>query len=810
MKKRRMPKATPALTKQKIFFELKKPDEFIVKTPKNTRDVAGFERIAPNGIMQIGKDTWSKSYRLQDVNYTTKTYDEQLAFFYDWCKNINTFDIAVKITVFNENRDMQEIREKIFYRHKEDNYDWLRDAYNDIMESKITEGRQGIRQEKFLTITVKRRDYEAARAYLSSLEAGFISNFAGLSGALIPLNADERLRVLWNFDHMGEEAAFDLRLEDEVAALHSVKDRLANTRMDFDSDIDRFSLDDRVCSMLYLDPESYPTSLKDTFLKELAELPIRSIYTIDYEPIPQDVAVRTLEDKLMGVEKKISTQQQKRNKSGAFTSDISYKVRREKKELESMLDDLRDNDQKMFWVGVTVGVIAENEEQLNEELTSITQVAEKATCRFYPYYMRQREALATALPVGGRYVDMMRALFTSAAASFVPYNVVEMQMMDQPFYYGINQVSKEPIWANRKKLMNGNGFVLSVPGGGKSFTGCKMEAGSVFLTTEDDIIFVDPTLEYFDVADAYGGAVVNLATYADRYMNPLEVNLISLDLDDTKGQVREKCSFMLGICEQAMEGALPPEYKSIIDRCTRNLYKKIAMLPVEKREQPIMTDFIQELHVQKEPEAKRIALIMEIFVDGSLNIFNHRTNVDVENRVIVYGMRDLGAELSGIAMLVMLEAIRQRIIRNFELGKATWLYVDEFHVLIGKPFSRNYFIALWAQVRKLGGLCTGITQNVVTVLKDPITSTLISNSEYTMLLRQAAPDAAALGKALEGLSEAQIKYTTNAAPGTGLIRFGGTILPFDNQIPSDNPVYDVYNTNMHEKAAKKKAETAIG
>ena len=197
-------------------------------------------------------------------------------------------------------------------------------------------------------------------------------------------------------------------------------------------------------------------------------------------------------------------------------------------------------------------------------------------------------------------------------------------------------------------------------------------------------------------------------------------------------------------------------------------------------------------------------------MDGSLNIFNHRTNVDVENRVIVYGMRDLGAELSGIAMLVMLEAIRQRIIRNFELGRATWLYVDEFHVLIGKPFSRNYFISLWAQVRKLGGLCTGITQNVVTVLKDPITSTLISNSEYTMLLRQAAPDAAALGKALEGLSEAQIKYTTNAAPGTGLIRFGGTILPFDNQIPSDNPVYDVYNTNMHEKAAKKKAETAIG
>lgn len=809
MKKGRIPKATPALAKQKIFMELKQPDKLMAEHPKNTRDTIEFARIAPNGIFQVGKEKWSKTYRLLDVNYTTKTYDEQLSFFYDWCKNMNSFDISVKLTIFNGNRNMKEIKEKIFYRYRSDDYDWLREAYNDIMESKITEGRQGIRQEKFLTITVKRKDYEAARAHLSSLEEGFVNSFVGLSSALIPMDGSERLQVLWNFYHMGKEETFDINIEKEIAALHSVKDILADTRMDFDSEIDQFSMDDKVCKMLYLDPESYPTSMRDTFLKELTELPIPSIYTIDYEPIPQDVAIKTLEDKLMGVENKITKQQQKRNKNGAFTSDISYKVRREKKELENMLDELRDNDQKMFWVGVTVGIIAGDEEKLNEELTAVTQVVEKATCRLFPYYMRQREALATALPIGGRYVDMMRALFTSAAASFVPFNVVEMQMMDQPFYYGINKVSREPIWANRKKLMNGNGFVFAVPGAGKSFTGCKMEAGSVFLNTEDDIIFVDPTLEYFDVAEAYGGAVINLASYANQYMNPLEVDLETLDFDDKSGQVREKCSFMLGICEQAMEGALPPEYKSIIDRCTRDMYKKIAMLPVDEREQPIMTNFIEELNRQKEPEAKRIALIMEIFVDGSLNIFNHQTNIDVDNRVLVYGMRDMGEELEGIAMLIMLENIRMRIIRNFYLGRATWLYVDEFHVLIGKPFSRNYFISLWAQVRKLGGLCTGITQNVVTVLKDPITSTLISNSEYTMLLRQAAPDAAALGKALDGLSEAQIKYTINAAPGTGLLRFGGTILPFDNTIPKDNPVYDVYNTNMHEKVAKKKAETAI-
>lgn len=767
------------------------------------------KRIALNGIFQVGPEKWSKCYRMVDVNYTTKTYDEQLAFFHEWCKTINSFDVSVKITVFNENRNMKEIREQILYRYKQDAYDWLRAAYNDIMERKIVEGRQGIRQEKFLTVTVERKDYEAARAYLSSLEGSFINNFAALSSALIPMDADERLRVLYYFYHTGQEESFDLKAERELMRAGSVKDFLANAVMDFDSRIDRFFMDGKVCSVCYLDPSSYPATLNDTFFTELSGLPMRSVYTIDYEPIPQEIAIKTLEEKLMGVESMIAKQQQKRNRNGAFSSDISYKVRREKKELEEMLDELRDNDQKMFWIGASFAVLADSEEELEKRLTAANQVVEKAACRILPYYMRQREAINTALPIGGRYVDRMRAMFTSSAAAFFPFNVVEMQMTDHPFYYGINQISKEPVFANRKKLLNGNGFVFAVPGGGKSFTGCKMEAGSVFLNTEDDIIFVDPTLEYFDVAEAYGGAVINFATYSTDYVNPLEVDLASLDKEDTAGQVREKCGFMLGICEQAMEGGIRPEYKSLIDRCVRLVYQGISDKPAGERRQPVMSDFIKTLMAQKEPEAKKIGLVLELFVDGSLNVFNHQTNIDIENRVLVYGLRDMDENLAGLAMLIMLESIKQRIIKNSKRGRATWLYVDEFHVLLGRPYSRAYFISLWAQVRKLGGLCTGITQNVVTVLKDPVTSTLVSNSEYMVLLKQAAPDAAALTKALENLSDAQIKYTTNAEPGTGLIRFGGTILPFDNRIDRDNPVYDVYNTNMHEKAARKQAEAAV-
>lgn len=800
-------KKPKVISKRKYFMDLKTPDTVRISHPKTVQEMLEIWKIAPNGIFQVGKEKWSRTFLIVDINYNTRTYEEQLSFFYDWCKTLNAFDIAVKITIFNEHRNMEEIREKILYPHKNDAYDWLRDAYNDIIEKKIIEGKQGICQEKFLTITVKRNDYESARAYLATLEAAFMNNFAALTSALIPLNANERLSVLNKFFHIGKEESVSFDVEEEMLYGHDIKNDIVNDSMEIGTDY--FKMDDVIGTVLYLDPQSYPTSLEDKFLNDMANLPIESMYTVDYEPIPQDVAVKTLEEKLMGVERTITKQQEKRNSNGNFSSDISYRVRREKEEIEKMLDQLRENDQKMFWVGVSAVILAKDEEELSDRVTSVSQIAEKATCRIAPYYLRQREALDTALPIGGRYVEKMRALFTSSAGVFMPFNIVEMQMTDEPFYYGVNQVSKEPILANRKSLFNGNGFVFGLPGGGKSLTGCKMEAGSVFLRTDDDIIFVDPTLEYFDVAEAYGGAVINLASYTNQYLNPMEIDLELLDVDDTSGQVREKCEFMLGICDQAMRGGLKPEHESIIDRCVRHLYGKIALKPMEEREQPVMSDFMDIIKQQEEQEAKDIALVMELFTEGSLNIFNHPGNVDIENRVIVYGLRDLGDKLSGVAMLVMLESIRQRIIRNFKRGRATWLYIDEFHVVMRKSYSRDYFISLWKQVRKLGGLCTGITQNIVELLEDKITSTLVSNSEYIILLKQAGPDADALLKAFPNISTAQMKYATNAAKGTGLVKFGDTVIPFDNRIDKENPVYDVYNTNMHEKIAKKKAGAGV-
>ncbi|MBE5898261.1 MAG: hypothetical protein E7279_01510 [Lachnospiraceae bacterium] len=801
-----MKKKKTVLGSRKQFEKLKRAESLINEHPKSAQDIIEILQLAPNGLFKVGKNKWSKSYELVDVNYTPKTFDEQLSFFSEWYKTINSFDVHIKITVFNRNRNMELIENEILYQHHNDDFDWLRDSYNDIIENKIFEGKNGVEQVKILTICVEKENYEEAKASISTLESNFISNFVSLGSNLVPLSTNERLRLLYNFYHCGDENIFNLDINQEIINGRNYKDYIAPNYIDFNNSVDSFETDRFVGSCYYIEPSSYPRKLTDNLFINLTNNSFVSCFTIDFVPVSQDITYKTLENKLLGIENKIVKQQDKRNRTGNYSSDISYKVRREKEELEDMLDHMREDDQKMFWVGVSFVVCAENEEKLKNNINVLKQITEKETLEIAPYFSQQREALNTILPYGVRQVNKLRSLFTSSAGALMPFNVLELQQTDHPFYYGINQISKEPIFANRKKSVNGNGFVFGVPGGGKSFTGCKMEIGSVFLNTEDDIIVVDPTLEYFDVAEAYNGQIINLSTATKHHMNPLVVDLERLQVDMSDGQVREKSEFMLGLVDQAMEGGMKPAHKTLVDRAIRILFDGIASKPISQRKQPIMSDFVEILKQQEEKESRDIVIALELFTEGGLNIFNHQSNVNINNRVIVYGLRDLGENLTGVAMLVMLENIRQRIIENSQKGVATWLYIDEFHVVLGKKYSRDYLISLWKKVRKLGGLCTGITQNVVEVLKDPMTSTLVSNSEYTCFLKQAEPDVIALKTAFPNISDAQLRYVALAQPGTGLIRFGNIVIPFNNVIEKDNPVYAIYNTNLHEKIAMKKAK----
>jgi len=779
------------------FKELKKASEPLYKAPKSIQETIEIMKVAENGIFEVARNRFSKCYRFQDINYTTTNEIEQIDIFERYCKFLNSLDVCFKITINNKNKDMEQVRDFVFLQDMDDGFNHFRKAYNDIMERKIHEGRQGIEQERYLTITIERKNFEEAKAQFATIEASIHKAFNELGAEIVPLTGNERIKVLHDFYHLGEENSFDFDIKTARKVGADFRNDLCNKMMQFYPDY--FKDEKKYCRALFI--KKYPSSLSDRFLNEITSLPVHSITSIDVVPIPKDMTTKVLHKKYMGIESDIIKQQRVRNKNNDFSSEISYNKRIEKKEIEEIMDDVRENDQCLYYVAVTIILMADSKEELDSMTETVETIGKRNSVTIEEHYLKQREALNTALPIGVRQVETMRTMLTQSLAVLMPFNVQELND-GSGCYYGINQVSKNINIGNRKKLINGNGFVFGVPGSGKSHF-CKMELGQVFLGGEDEIIIIDPMNEYFDIAHTYGGTVVNMSTYTDNYVNPLDMDVWSLDLNDSKGMIREKGEFMLGLCEQCMGESLNSRQKSIIDRCVRKLYIEIA----RSREKyvPVMSDFYDILMNQPEEEAKDIALSLELFVNGSLNIFNHQTNVDVDNRFTVYGIRDLGTELSPITMLVMMESIQNRIIENGKRGIATWLYIDEFHVLLNSEYSAKYLQQLWKKVRKQGGLCTGITQNVVDLLQNYTATTMLANSEFVALLKQANTDSSKMAEVI-GVSEAQLRFVTNTQSGMGLMKCGNVVIPFDNTIEKGTDLYNLYNTNIHEKIEEQKKQ----
>ena len=683
------------------FEQLKRSDK-PVKAPKYLQEVMGFQRISREGIFEVVKGRYSRTYRFQDINYVTAGTEDQMEILKQYCKTVNAIDVSFKITVNNRNKNMQEFRENVLFQRKGDGFDWIREAYNRITESRIVEGKQGIEQERYLTVCVERKGYEQAKAFFATFEATLKQNFAELGSTIEPLDAKERLRILFNFYRMGDEEQFRFNFRACMKRGGDAKNSISAGYMRFYPNY--FETDRKKCRALFI--KKYPASLPDTFINEITSLPVHSMTTIDIVPVPKELTNRVLQKKYLGIENDILKQQRVRNRNHDFSSDISYIKKVQNEKIEGVMDDVRENDQNLFYVGVNMVIMADTKEELDSITETLRNMGNGRMCQIEPHHYQQMEALNTVLPVGNRQVSTLRTMLTRDIAALLPFNVQELN--EQGICYGINQVSHNLCIADRKNLANGNGMVFGIPGSGKSYFS-KSEMLQVFLGTEDDIIVIDPTLEYFDIAEALGeqAAIVNLSTYTKNYINPLEMDVDSLDLNDSNGQIRDKGEFMLGLCEQCYGDSLNSRHKSIIDRCVRKLYTDIARS--REKHIPTMTKFYSLLMEQPEPEAKDIALALELFVNGSLNIFNNHTNVNVQARFLVYGTRDLGKELGAISTLVMLENISARIAENAKKGKATWLFIDEFHTVLDKEYSAKYLYTLWKKVRKLGGLCTGIT-----------------------------------------------------------------------------------------------------
>ena len=774
------------------FEQLKRSDK-PVKAPKYLQEVMGFQRISREGIFEVVKGRYSRTYRFQDINYVTASTEDQMEILKQYCKTVNAIDVSFKITVNNRNKNMQEFRENVLFQRKGDGFDWIREAYNRITESRIVEGKQGIEQERYLTVCVERKGYEQAKAFFATFEATLKQNFAELGSTIEPLDAKERLRILFNFYRMGDEEQFRFNFRACMKRGGDAKNSISAGYMRFYPNY--FETDRKKCRALFI--KKYPASLPDTFINEITNLPVHSMMTIDIMPVPKELTNRVLQKKYLGIENDILKQQRVRNRNHDFSSDISYIKKVQKEKIEGVMDDVRENDQNLFYVGVNMVVMADTKEDLDSITETLRNMGNGRMCQIEPHHYQQMEALNTVLPVGNRQVSTLRTMLTRDIAALLPFNVQELN--EQGICYGINQVSHNLCIADRKNLANGNGMVFGIPGSGKSYFS-KSEMLQVFLGTEDDIIVIDPTLEYFDIAEALGeqAAIVNLSTYTKNYINPLEMDVDSLDLNDSNGQIRDKGEFMLGLCEQCYGDSLNSRHKSIIDRCVRKLYTDIARS--REKHIPTMTKFYSLLMEQPEPEAKDIALALELFVNGSLNIFNNHTNVNVQARFLVYGTRDLGKELGAISTLVMLENISARIAEDAKKGKATWLFIDEFHTVLDKEYSAKYLYTLWKKVRKLGGLCTGITQNITDMLQNYTAVTMLGNSEFIALLKQANVDSQELSR-VAGIPEAQLRFVNNSPSGTGIIKHGSVCIPFDNRMgKEENPIYALFNTNLHEKA----------
>ena len=779
------------------FKELKKASEPLYKTPKSIQETIDIVSVAENGIFEIGKghngslNRFSKCYRFMDINYTTTNEEEQISIFERYCKFLNSLDCDFKITVNNRNKDMMDLREVVLLSYHQDEFDRFRKIYNDIIENKIREGRQGIEQERYLTLTIERKNFEEAKVQFATLEAAVHKAFGELGTDIVALSGNERLKVLHDFYHLGreDEFNFDLRHARRVGA--DFRNDLCNGMLKYFPD----HIEDEGKFVRALFIKKYPSSLSDRFLNEITSLPVHSITSIDVVPIPKDLTTKTLQKKYLGIESDIIKQQRVRNKNNDFSSEISYAKRTEKKEIEEIMDDVRENDQCLFYVAVSIILVAESREELDSVTETIETIGKRNSVVIDTNYLKQREALNTALPIGVRQVETMRTMLTQSLAVLMPFNVQELNDAGGN-YYGINQISKNINVGNRKKLINGNGFIFGVPGSGKSFF-AKQEMGSVFLNTEDDVIVIDPMNEYFDIAATYKGAVVNLSVYTKNFVNPLDADMARINEKGLRDVIADKSEFMLSLCDQLLGNTLNQKHHSIIDRCIRGLY----MAAWKQQKVPVMSDFYRVLKAQQEMEAQELALSLELFVEGSLNIFNHQTNVDVDNRFTVYGIQDLGSQLAPVAMLVMMEAIQQRITNNAKRGRATWLYIDECHVLLNSEYSAKYLQQLWKKVRKQGGLCTGISQNVSDLLQNYIAATLLSNSEFVVLLKQSNVDSAKLAETI-GVSDAQLRFVSNSSSGTGLLKCGNVVIPFDNQISKDTDLYRLYNTNLHEKIAE--------
>ena len=782
----------------KLFQMKQNPERDTFTIPKSVQKSIPINKVYKDGIFQVsGK--FSKTWRFFDVNYKVASTEKQLELFMAYCSFLNDLPVnaTAKITLFTRTLNQKEFSRTLLMPFKADGLDQFRVEYNDLLADKAADSNNLI-QEKYITISAEAKSLEDAKAFFNRVGTDLTTSLSRMDSVVREINLSERLRLFHDFFRPGEEQEYRFDLTETMQRGHSFKDAIAPECLTFHKS--HYEMGDHFGRTLFL--RDYASFIKDDMITELMDYPRNMMLSIDIVPIGMDEAIKMVDKVIMSVDSDANRWLQRQNANNNFTANLPYQMEQMRKVGKEYMDDLTERDQRMMFAVVTLTHLADSLEQLDQDTESLQ--SRTRGCEFSILKYQQEDGLNTVLPYGLRRIEAVRTLTTESTAVLMPFKSQEIQDRGG-IYYGVNAVSHNLIICNRGNLLNGNGFILGVSGSGKSMA-AKQEFASLALSTDHDLIVVDPEREYGPLVRAIGGEVITISASSaeNSYINALD---LSSEYGDGKNPLVLKSEFIMSLCEQLMgSGEIGAKEKSIIDRCTANIYREY--IKDYKGDPPTLKDLHKDLMMQKEPAAHDIALALELFTTGSLNVFSPQTSINTNNRILCFDIQDLGENLKPIGLLVMLDAIFNRVIRNRREGKFTHVYIDEIYLFFANnsmgsrsnisSYSGEFLYKCWKRFRKYGATLTGITQNVEECLLSDTARMMFANSEFLLMFNQAATDREELSRLL-GTSDTQMDYVSDAPAGHGLIKVGGGIVPFINEFPKDTALYWLMTTKPGEE-----------
>ena len=772
--------------------------------PQTAQQSIPFDRMFPDGICRVGLDYYTKTVQFQDINYQLAQQEDKTEIFEEWCAFLNFFDSSVKFQLSFENMatDVSDFEKSIKISHKKDGFDDVRDEYSEVLLHQMEAGNNGLTKTKYLTFGINAESMKTAKPRLIHIETDILNNFKRLGVQAKSLNGSERLELMHRQFHIGDDAKFHFDWKYLTGSGLSVKDFIAPSSFAFPTGR-YFQIGDMYGCMSFLSIDA--SDISDRLLADFLSMESSQIVTMHIQSVDQNEAIKTIKHTITELDRSKIEEQKKAVRAGYDMDIIPSDLATYGKDAKALLKELQSQNERMFLLTFLVMNTGKTKQELENNVFQATSIAQKHNCNLVRLDYQQEQGLMSTLPLANNLIEIQRGMTTSSTAIFVPFTTQELfQSGDEALYYGLNALSNNMIMVDRKKLKNPNALILGTPGSGKSFS-AKREIANSFLVTDDDIIISDPESEYSPLVARFGGQVIKISPTSDQFINPMDINM---NYSDDDNPIALKADFILSLCELIVgnKDGLRPVEKTVIDRCIRQIYQKYFENPGPEN-MPILGDLYQALLAQEEPEAKHVATALEIYVSGSLNVFNHRTNVELTNRLVCYDIKDLGKQLKKIGMLVVQDQVWGRVTENRSQGRSTRYYMDEMHLLLREDQTAAYTVEIWKRFRKWGGIPTGITQNVKDLLASKEVENIFENSDFIYMLNQAVGDRQILAKQLN-ISPHQLSYVTHSGEGEGLLFYGNVILPFVDRFPTNTELYRIMTTRLSEVAEAKKEQSA--